>query len=230
MTAEVGVMNKIGVALAADSAVTMGFDPGKKFTSAEKLFQLSEEAPVGFMVFGNSNFMAVPWETVVKVYRKELGNKTFDSLEEYSTDFINFLRESKFLYPEVVQDGFVKTTIYAYLEIIRDDFLNQVEWKLSEKTEDEEGGLHEEELKDALVKFIVETTDKIKLSKEFTHLPNGYRDKFRDKYKKEIREIKKNVFENFPITTGTHRKINALIYELFSRRELLFTGLHIPVK
>jgi hypothetical protein len=45
MTCEVAVMNKRGVALAADSAVT--FAPEQKvYYSAEKLFQLSSVAPI----------------------------------------------------------------------------------------------------------------------------------------------------------------------------------------
>lgn len=223
MTAEVGVMNKIGVALAADSAVTMGFDPGKKFTSAEKLFQLSEKAPVGFMVFGNSNFLSVPWETVVKLYRKKLGATTYATLEEYSSDFINYLENNKNLYPEVVQDDFVRNTIIRYLEHVRDDFLDLIERRLSDIPSEKEG-LSEEEIEKLFVEFIKKKTDEVKLTKEFDGLADNYKDRFRDKYNEDIREIKKKIFENFPITTGTHRKINALLYELFSRRELLFNG------
>ncbi len=52
MTAEIGVMNRLGVALAADSAVTIGGDARKVYSSADKLFQLSLGAPVGVMVYG----------------------------------------------------------------------------------------------------------------------------------------------------------------------------------
>ena len=47
MTAEVGIMNASGVSLAADSAVTVGSRAEKIYTSAEKLFQLSNSAPIG---------------------------------------------------------------------------------------------------------------------------------------------------------------------------------------
>lgn len=40
MTAQVAVLNTIGVALAADSAVTLGA-ASKVYTSADKLFQLT---------------------------------------------------------------------------------------------------------------------------------------------------------------------------------------------
>jgi hypothetical protein len=72
MTAEVAVMNRIGVSLAADSAVTIGREANKIYTSADKLFQLAVGAPVGVMVFGNASFTGMPWETLIKAYRRQL--------------------------------------------------------------------------------------------------------------------------------------------------------------
>ena len=45
MTAEVAIMNTQGIALAADSAVTLSI--GKTYNSADKLFALSKDHPVG---------------------------------------------------------------------------------------------------------------------------------------------------------------------------------------
>lgn len=70
MTAEVGVMSKLGVALAADSAVTIGSQ--KTFNSANKLFALSKIHPVGIMVYSAAEFMGVSWEIIIKGYRKKI--------------------------------------------------------------------------------------------------------------------------------------------------------------
>jgi hypothetical protein len=81
MTAEIAIMNKTAVALAADSAVTFSGDEGYKiFNTVNKLFALSKYHPVGIMVFGNAEFMGVPWETVIKIYRAKLGKTKFLSL------------------------------------------------------------------------------------------------------------------------------------------------------
>lgn len=56
MTCEVVVMNQRGIALAADSAVTLG-DGRKIYHSAEKLFPLSASSSVGIMTYGNTDFM-----------------------------------------------------------------------------------------------------------------------------------------------------------------------------
>lgn len=96
LTAEIAILNKMAVALAADSAVTIGSDVNQKvYNSANKLFALSKYHPVGVMIYGGANFMGVPWEIIIKSYRKKLQNNKFDTLEEYVEDFLSFLIKDK---------------------------------------------------------------------------------------------------------------------------------------
>lgn len=60
MTAEIAVLNSAGVALAADSAVTVSREASKIYLSADKLFQLSLNAPVAAMVYGTATLLGVP--------------------------------------------------------------------------------------------------------------------------------------------------------------------------
>ena len=94
MTAEIAVMNRMGVALSADSAVTIGESGNKIYTSAEKLFQLSEVAPVGVMIYGNAEYAQLPWETIIKAYRRKLGKDVRSTIAEYCDDFTKFLRDN----------------------------------------------------------------------------------------------------------------------------------------
>jgi hypothetical protein len=71
MTCEVAVMNKRGIALAADSAVTLGASR-KIYHTAEKLFSLSSSVPIAIMTYGSADMMNVPWETVIKVYAQKI--------------------------------------------------------------------------------------------------------------------------------------------------------------
>lgn len=65
MTAEVAIMNKYAVALAADSKVTVsGMSMSKTYDTVSKVFTLSKVHPVGVMIFGNAEFMGYPWETI----------------------------------------------------------------------------------------------------------------------------------------------------------------------
>ena len=89
MSAEVILMNKNGIAIAADSAVTIG-NKTKIYNTADKMFTLSKYAPVGILIYNNSFLMGIQLELIIKEYRKKLGDKKFDTLEEYSNDFMKF--------------------------------------------------------------------------------------------------------------------------------------------
>ncbi len=92
MTAEIVIMNRGGVALAADSAVTIGNGSGSKiYNSVNKIFTLSRTHPIGVMIYGNAEYMGIPWETVIKLYREQLGVKSFASVDRYATDFLRFV-------------------------------------------------------------------------------------------------------------------------------------------
>lgn len=91
MTAVVGILNKQAVAIAADSAVTI--HNRKIFNKANKIFTLSKYHPVGVMIHNDADFMGTPWETIIKIYRQQLRDKSFDTLTEYQQDFIDFLKK-----------------------------------------------------------------------------------------------------------------------------------------
>ena len=91
MTAEVAILNREAVAMAADSALTLGGPVGKVYNSANKLFALSRLEPVAVMVYGGGTFEGIPWATVVKEYRRHPAAGTFDTIEEYASAFIAYL-------------------------------------------------------------------------------------------------------------------------------------------
>ncbi len=121
VTTEVAVMNQCGVALAADSAVTLRGNRGPKiFSSADKIFALSIYEPVGIMVYGAATILNVPWETIIKVYRKQLGTRAFPALEDYAADFIRFLETNELLFPPVQKKFFVYKATRDTYERVRE--------------------------------------------------------------------------------------------------------------
>lgn len=93
MTCEVAIANKLAIALAADSAVTFsGAGLQNTYASgANKIFQLATNEPVAVMVYNNASLNEVPWELIVKTYRKKLGEAGFPSLSAYCEDLTRFL-------------------------------------------------------------------------------------------------------------------------------------------
>lgn len=95
MTAIIGVMNKHAVAIAADSAVTLG--GGRKvLNSANKLFALSKHHPVAVAIYGNAELVGTPWEIIIKEYRKNLKEKSFPKVNDYVNDFLEFLKQKQY--------------------------------------------------------------------------------------------------------------------------------------
>lgn len=115
MTAEIAIMNKEAVALAADSAATIPQEGAPKiFASANKLFALSRYHPVGIMVYGSGSFMGVPWDTVIKLFRARMGDVACSTIQVYADNFVSFLESEPTLAPESSQESYVKSFLDEY--------------------------------------------------------------------------------------------------------------------
>ena len=194
MTAEVAVMNKQAVALAADSAVTFRDELGQKiFTSASKIFTLSKYHPVGVMVYGSASIMGVPWETVIKTYRSQLKQKTFDNISDYAENLISFLSNDDFLSSEFEEERFVRAAVYSYF----DHIMNMIDQKLKRilKTEGEQ---KEESVKEVFSDTIQLHFDRWKKTDPLPQVSSDWSDKFKKKYGKLIQEAKDHFFKNVP--------------------------------
>ncbi|MCT4685585.1 MAG: hypothetical protein N4A39_17825 [Roseicyclus sp.] len=88
MTAEIAILNRSGVALAADSAVTVGKE--RVWKSSNKLFHLAPH-DLAIMLYGTDQHIGIPWETIVKEYRKTLGSKSFETVSDCCKDILSFL-------------------------------------------------------------------------------------------------------------------------------------------
>lgn len=91
MTAEIAILNKSAVALAADSAVTIsaGSSQEKIYDTADKLFELSDHQPIGVMINNDMNFMEVPLPVLIKEYRR--GGHRFRRVQDAAADFLKYL-------------------------------------------------------------------------------------------------------------------------------------------
>lgn len=111
MTAIVGVLNSQGIAIAADSAVTVsGTNVKKVYNRSNKIFTLSKLHPVGIAIYNRADFMGIPLETLIKMYRKTLGENFFDTVEEYKSDFLEFLKQQM----SKVGPEFIKSSFFGF--------------------------------------------------------------------------------------------------------------------
>lgn len=215
MTAEVGVLNRIGVALAADSAVTIGPTADKIYTSTDKIFHLSCTAPVGAMVFGNANLVGLPWETIIKAYRSRPRTQQFDSLHEYADDFLAFLGSEPDMFPAERQNRHTWLVVASLFEdlqkTVKERFFEEIRAGKDVQDDDLAKLLHEEvgkwlrELRK--IPFLVgfSKSDLVAL---------------RSRYGGDIRDIAKIVFDGLTLPAKTTRALQTLAVESLARANL----------
>lgn len=126
MTSEVVVMNRLGIALASDSAASVDIAGRTKIYSANKLFMLSSRHPVGVMVYNNSSLLGVPWETILKMFRVHLGARSFASLEKYTSELLSFLSGNQHLFPPHIQKRYFLLLVKKFYESINDQVIKRV--------------------------------------------------------------------------------------------------------
>lgn len=211
MTSEIVIINKFGLALAADSAITVEQFHEKEiltktYNSANKLFSLSKHAPVAAMFYNAVNLGGVPWETVIKSYRKHLGRRTFPTLEEYSEDFFSYLEGNTKLFPRQRIENIVGINVYRELTAIREKTKNKKEFSAA---------------------LAVELTN-IQKKGRIRTIDENFEKTLLDEYQNAL-----NFWINTALPksyiTGNIRKINKYISELFCRERLLkgYSGLVI---
>lgn len=211
MTAEIAILNREAVAIAADSAATVSDQTGQKiFSSANKIFALSKHKPIGIMIYGNAHFMGVPWEILIKVFRKALGDKHFDTLKEYGDEFIRFLQSELAMFPETEQEKYAGGSIYGYFMELRNEIVVKIENTIEQK-----GGISQDEIKAITESVIIENKEFWKNGKCVAPNPIVIRKELKTKYSKIITKAKNDVFEKIPFTKKASDALSYIATELF---------------
>lgn len=212
MTAEVAVMNKQAIALAADSAVTFRDEMGQKiFTSASKIFTLSKYQPVGVMVYGSASIMGIPWETVIKTYRDQLKQKAFKTISNYAEDFICFLTTEKLLFAEQEEEErYVRISIYSYFALI----VNEIDEKLKQIIKSE-GEQKTEEVKKIISQIIQSHFDRWEGADLLSQIPPDFVDTLKKKYGKLMQEAKERFFAD--ISNDSSSQLTEIALSLFMK-------------
>lgn len=151
MTAQLAILNKSSVALAADSAATVIVDGVVKIHQSNKLFVLREDKPIGVMVYGNAEFMGVPWATLISMYRSSATSQG-STTREYVKDFLKFIKDAKVCNSDAEVENATQVAISALYSIRMDIDANS-----QDRTRDKSGPLTRRERND-LFRGIIERT------------------------------------------------------------------------
>ena len=92
MTAVIGLLNKRGVAIAADSAVTRRINSNRKCTkNGNKMLRLSNIDPISVMLTGNACYCSTPWDIIIRHYREHQGQVRHETVEACVHDFFKYI-------------------------------------------------------------------------------------------------------------------------------------------
>lgn len=113
MTAVVGLMNKRGVAIAADSAVTRthshaGRTKQKCTNNGNKMLRMSNVVPVSVMLTGNGAFIWNQWDIVIRQYRRDRGNICHATVEACVHDFFEYIAHNDIFWNEQHMKTWIK--------------------------------------------------------------------------------------------------------------------------
>ena len=212
MTAEIAILNTHGVAIAADSAITLRFGENaqKIYNSANKVFALSKYHPVGIMIYNSASFMGIEWEIIIKEYRKILGKRSFKTLFGYVNNFFQFVKKYKFITKEH-EKKFLMSFCYGFFSYLKKKFIDDLEKEL---------GTQENIPSNQISKVFNNTIKKF----DEMHKKNPDEKLFRidtqniDIYENEIIEIIQIVFENYSITNIQNKKLMSLLKREIQKR------------
>jgi hypothetical protein len=142
MTAEIAILNKSAVALAADSAVTLqsGSREEKTYDSADKLFELCRHNPIGVMVYNGLSFAEIPLQSLIKRFRTEC--MRFEKVEDAASEFLRYLNSYGAASPPRVKDDAIRRLVTPVVERIRDRFSTDIQKKFTETREGETPDWH----------------------------------------------------------------------------------------
>jgi len=217
MTAEVAIMNRQGVALAADSALTITVQQGagrwrKIFISAEKLFQLNTAMPIGIMIYGSAQVAGMPWETVIKEYRKANGGKVFPRLKDYAEDFLKFLERSRAL----AKDGRERETralIGSYLVSL----LEVLKQKFAEENPSKTRKINERDIARWTETFLKERISEIRTRPHIPAFAAGTSKSRQRWITRSVNQITPAVLGKWPLSRLGKRRLHTLIKEVLTR-------------
>jgi hypothetical protein len=215
MTAEVAIMNRSAIALAADSAVTINTGSGRKiYNTVNKLFALTKHAPVGIMVYGRADLMGIPWESIIKTYRPTIGRKTFATLDQYVAHFLSFLRTNSMrLFPPETQSQYFRHLTASVFFQIRNSIEERVKQVIAHK-----GSASPSDIQRAADEAVSEYLRSVVDKPVLIGIGGARIAQLKRRYGKIIGSVISAVFQRIPLSKKAKLKLFSIPIEFCSRR------------
>lgn len=148
MTSVVGILNRRGVAIAADSAVTRNVRKEnlsleeKVTNNGNKMVRLSDVDHICILLTGNADFLGVPWDVIVRRYRQLEGKKHNKTVEDAAKSFFDFIASGT----KYSERFWNERACGSFLKNIANAIFDEVISRMGSENQRENGALKDSEL------------------------------------------------------------------------------------
>ncbi len=216
MTAEIVIMNKEAVALAADSAVSLisgsAESPQKIFTSANKIFRLSNNHAVAFMIFNNAAFLGIPWEPIITSFGDSLSSSPLPVLADYAERFLQFLKYEGDLITGDIERQYFTSLIYTYYLSFRQIFQQN-----SMEIIRVQGVISEDQVGEIVAQKINEIYTQVMSSESVSGIEHSHIQELSIAYDGILTKVISEVFEQLPIPDTARAQLKEIPFVFFEK-------------
>lgn len=106
MTSQIVLMNGFGVAIASDSAVTMG-DQSRTYETAEKIIRLPSPHRIAVLHSGSVSVGNIPYSVLLAEWARQMPEKPLRSADAYQSHFIDWLSTNPQWFGKLFEEGIV---------------------------------------------------------------------------------------------------------------------------
>jgi len=164
------------------------------------------------MFYGSDSFMSIPWETVLKVYRRHLSDSAFRSLDGYAEHFISFLSKDQDELRVPHEDDFVRSMFASAFASVKTRIRGAVEKAL------ETGPLEEEDIPRIAGQTIQEIRDEWVDAAPIEGLTEEGLPEVMSHYEGIIGECREAVFEELPLDKEAIGHLHDMCSSLIGRQ------------
>lgn len=152
------------------------------------------------LVNGSAEIMGLPWEVVIKRYRESLGEKSFQSLDEYIEDFFGYLKKHAFSPHCYVE--YVKQRAVELFSVIMGDVDKRVEAQIKDN-----GEIEESEIEQLHAKCIAEAYNSIRATQKALNIKRNDIADSLSNHRSVVKDTVNELLENRPVRGTNKRKL-----------------------
>jgi hypothetical protein len=217
MTAEIALINRLAVTLAADSAVTLTVRGAEKvFTSVDKIFELTSRDPIGIMLYNNLEYVGVPLEVAVRQFR-DTRKQGFKSVGDAAEEFFKYLEKD--LKPDDEgQRGHAMAIIRTVFESVMDRFERKIRSLVAQRRKTTNADFAS--AMTSAIKVTNKAAESFGVSACFADEPDIF-EKAKEFYADTIKNVTTAIFGRLPLTEQDHADlvtlaVNVLVRDYYS--------------